>query len=332
LQSLARVLVLIGLILGLVTPLRGESNYSVLNLGRISPPTLQAESMRSDALHGRPLYQVATGDLWISGENHLWRWNLASSAVTRFELPAKLHRPIKLAAFDGGEILGFDRERLWTLDYQSKTWRSLDIGLEAGCPTLPATFARAAKPLLQFLLGKCGGYLVDLKGKTPRVFSFAQALVDDVFSMAGGEDKAGEFVLFTQNRAIFRQHLNNGKAALEKVYSSKSDLKGIVGGDGVFYAWTGKAILVFDRNMRRQKVIPVVGQRRLAAFGVTPEFHALVFDDGTLELMGIKSKKKWYSLQPLKFAQYVDFIDDGKYLMVSAETGQPQVFRVTIAD
>jgi hypothetical protein len=174
--------------------------------------------------------------------------------------------------------------------------------------------------------------LVDLKGKTPRVFSFAQALVDDVFSMAGGEDKAGEFVLFTQNRAIFRQHLNNGKAALEKVYSSKSDLKGIVGGDGVFYAWTGKAILVFDRNMRRQKVIPVVGQRRLAAFGVTPEFHALVFDDGTLELMGIKSKKKWYSLQPLKFAQYVDFIDDGKYLMVSAETGQPQVFRVTIAD
>ena len=310
----------------------GSSNYSVIQLDRISPSTLQSESMRSDSLQGRPLFEDATGDLWFSGEKNLWRWNLASSSVTRFEFPVGVLRPFRLLTFNGQEILGFDQERLLALDQQNKKWRVVELGLKSDCPIFPATFARGSKPGFQFVLNRCGGVLISPKEKMPRFNKSDHSFKDNVFSMTHGADESGEFVLFTQKRAIFRCRLKGEMSGFEKVYTSKSDLRGVVGGDAAFYAWTGKAIIAFDQTMRRQKVIPVVGQRQLAAFGVTPEFHALVFDDGTLELMDIKSKKKWYSLQSMKFAQYVDFIDDGKYLMVSSETGQPQVFRVTAAN
>lgn len=331
-SSLSRLAMLIGLNFWSYHPVSGSSNYSVIHLDRISPPTLQLESMSSDSLQGRPLFEDATGDLWFGGEKNLWRWNLASSSVTRFELPAGVIRPFRLLTVNGQEITGFDRHRLWNLDQQKKTWRAVELDFKSDCPLLPATFARASKPGFQFVLSRCGGCLISPKEMVPRVDKSDYSYKDNVFSMAYGSDEQGEFVLFTQKRTIFRYRMKSEASVFEKVYASKSDLRGIVGGDSYFYAWTAKAIVVFDQTMHRQKVIPVVGQRQLAAFGVTPEFHALVFDDGTLELMDIKSKKKWYSIQSMKFAQYVDFIGDGKYLMVSAETGQPQVFRVTTAN
>ena len=309
-----------------------DTDYSVVNLIELSPPTLQADAMRSDFLRGRPLYDDATGDLWVTGEKYLWRWNLNNAAVTRMELPSATQRPFSLAFSEESKLLGFDQNVLWELGRRNNNWRMIDVARKSACPFVPSTFARAVKPAFYFILSACGGAIIPNEGEVPRFFSFSSSLRDEVLSMASGQDGAGSYVVFNQKRKIFRFRTKGGKSDLEKVYESKSDLRGVVGGDSEFYAWTAKAIVVFDRQLRRKKVIPVVGQRKLAAFGVTPNFHALVFEDGTIELMAIKSKKKWYSSQSLKFAQYVDFIDDDKYLLVSAQTSQPRVFRVTTLD
>lgn len=328
----SRVLVLIALCLSVASPVVCERDYSAVKLIQVSPPTLQAEAMKSDSFHGRPVVQAGSRDLWISGDKNIWRWSISSNSVTRFELPSGIHRPFRILSASNHDVVGFDKERLWTLDYQNKSWQMTDLGLKADCPTMSSATIGWVSSDLRLLITKCGVYFLSAQGLSPRFNRFAAPLKEDVLSVAGSFNRSSDdFIIFIQKRGIFRYPLKGEKSALESVYNSKSNLRGVVAGPSAYYAWTSRAILVFDSNMRRQKVIPVLGQRRLSGFGVAPDTHALVFDDGTLELMALRSKKRLYSEQVLKPAHYVDFIDDGKYLLASSDDREPQVFRVTTA-
>lgn len=331
-RQTSSVLVLIALCLSSASTVVCENDYSAVKLIQVSPPTLQAEAMKSDSFYGRPVLQTDSEDLWISGDKNIWRWSISSNSVTRFELPSGVRRPFRILSASRHDVVGFDTERLWTLDYQNKSWQMTDLGLNADCPSTPSAARGWARSDLRLLITKCGVYLLSVQEPKPRFNRFTVPLKDDVLSVAGSFDQSeDDVVIFIQKRGIFRYLLKGKKSAFESVYNSKSNLRGVVAGPSAYYAWTSRAILVFDSNMRRQKVIPVLGQRRLSGFGVAQNIHALLFDDGTLELMSLRSKKRWYSEQVLKPAQYVDFIDDGKYLLASSDEREPQVFRVTTA-
>lgn len=309
--------------------LTAEPSYIELKLAPIKPKTLQGEAMIADAARGRPIYRSDTKDLWVVGDASLWRWNLEDASVSRLPLPKHLRAPFRLLGVDGQKISGFDDAAVWLLDHTKLAWIKLNYEFKNGCLAGAVSFLKSITNFSSFILSACGSYNID--SAVQRVDFRASKLLrmEEVRGLASGEDSLGEFIVFNQKRQILRERLRAGAADREVVYVSKFDLKGIVSGVGNIFAWTDKALVVFDQKVRRQKVVPVVGQRKISSFGLSHVHHALIFDDGTMELMDIKSKKKWFGTGLPRDAQSIDFIEDGKYMVVSVARGEPQVFRVT---
>jgi hypothetical protein len=312
--------------------LYGSPPYIRADTHEVNPPALQAEAMRSDFLRGRPLYDQQSRELWLSGRKSLWRWNLLSSAVTRFDLPTQVHQDFRLLALYDRTVAGFDKRYVWLLDVQTKSWRKISGEFKSDCPvsaSAPAEFG--ASDGLVFV-SRCGVYRVDLKASQFGLQAFKKSLKGKLLPSATIINKPHVSVLFLQPGNLLRYSLQHPKGGPLNVYSSKSDLRGVTYSSSAIYAWTAKAIIVFDANMRRRKVIPVVGPRKISAFTATQKFHLMTFDDGTFELIALHSKGKWYGDLSSKKAQHVDFIDDDGYLLVSGDQKEPRVFRVTISD
>jgi hypothetical protein len=118
-------------------------------------------------------------------------------------------------------------------------------------------------------------------------------------------------------------------ASYESVYSAKSEIRGVAGDSDALFAWTRKAVVVFDWSLKRRQVVPVTGQRKIATFGAAKAVHVLTFDDGAVEFMDLASRRKLYSKVRLRHVQNVDFIEDDRYMVVSSLLVGPRVFRVT---
>lgn len=312
-----------------VERLTAEPSYVELKLVPIKPKTLQGEAMIADAARGRPIYKSDTKDLWFVGDASLWRWNLEDGSASRLPLPKHLHTPFRLLGVDGQKIAGFDDSAVWLLDHTKLSWVKLNYEFQKGCLAKAVPFVKSITHFSSFLLSACGSYIIDSSAQRVDFRASKLLRMEEVQGLAAGEDSLGEFIVFTQKRQILRERFRAGAGDREVVYVSKFDLQGVVGGIGNIFAWTDKALVVFDLKVRRQKVVPVVGQRKISSFGLSHVHHALIFDDGTMELMDIKSKKKWFGTGLPRDAQSIDFIEDGKYMVVSVARGEPQVFRVT---
>jgi hypothetical protein len=87
--------------------------------------------------------------------------------------------------------------------------------------------------------------------------------------------------------------------------------------------------LVFDRRLKRQQVVPVLGTRKIQSFTAGKTHHVIGFSDGTIEMMDLNRQKKWATSGGEFAPQSVDLIANDALLVISTVNALPRVFSVT---
>lgn len=324
-QALAILLPLIAL--GLLS---GQTNYSNIDMTELKPATLQGEAMISDSLRGRPVYHSASRELWVSGVKNIWRWNLETSSVTRYETPVSVGSSLRLLGVTPREVVGFDEGSIWIFDHAAKKWSAVEARFDAKCPAMTSAATGLFDDGVYFIFSRCGIYLFSMKQRSV-ILHRATSDIDATNTAIVRSDSLGQpALIFSRNRDLIKFTVTSAFSAYESVYSAKSQLRGVAGDGEALFAWTNKAVVIFDSSLRRRQVVPVTGQRKIASFGAAKAFHVLTFDDGAVEFMDLASKRKLYTKERLKQVQNVDFIEDDRYMAVSSTLVGPRVFRVTI--
>ncbi len=308
----------------------GQANYSNIDMIELKPSTLQGEAMMSDNLKGRPVYNGASRELWVSGAKNMWRWNLETSSVTRYEMPLAVGSLFRILDVTSAEVLGFDEVAIWIFDHSAKKWRTLEAKFDSKCPAITTAAAGKLDGGIYYIFSRCGIYLFSMKEQTPKLYR-AKSDIQATHSAIVRSDKSGQTtLLFSRQRDLIKFTVSGSIGTYESAYSAKSPLRGVAGDRDDLFAWTNKAVIIFDQDFRRRQVVPVTGQRKISTFGAAKAFHVLTFDDGAVEFMHLQSRRKLYSKERLKDVQSVDFIEDDRYMVVSSSLVAPRVFRVTI--
>lgn len=307
----------------------GQSSYSNIEMTELKPATLQGEAMISDNLRGRPLYHGASRELWLSGAKNIWRWNLDTSSVTRYEMPVLARSPFRILGVTPNEVVGFDEGVIWILEHSAKKWSALETKFDAKCPAITSAATGLLDEGTYFIFSRCGIYLFSMKERSV-ILHRAKSDLDTTNTAVVRTDKPGHLaIVFPHKRELIKFTVSGSLANYESVYSAKSEIRGVAWGVDALFAWTRKAVVVFDWSLKRRQVVPVTGQRKIATFGAAKAVHVLTFDDGAVEFMDLASKRKLYSKVRLKPVQNVDFIEDDRFMVVSSSLVSPRVFRVT---
>jgi hypothetical protein len=286
--------------------------------------------MMSDNLRGRPVYQSDSRELWVSGAKNIWRWNLETSLVTRYETPVGAGSSFRILGVTTDQVVGFDEVGVWIFEHISKKWRAIEAKFDTKCPAITSAATGLLRAGVYFIFSRCGIYVFSTKDLSV-ILHRAKSGIDTTNTAIVVSDKPEETSLvFSHRRDLIKFTTSGTSANYESVYSAKSELRGVAGDGNALFAWTNKAVIIFDTGFKRRQVVPVSGQRKISTFGVAKTFHVLTFDDGAVEFMDLTSKRKLYSKERLKHVQNVDFIEDDRYMVVSSSRVGPRVFRVTI--
>jgi hypothetical protein len=310
--------------------LSGHASYSNIDMTELKPATLQGEAMMSDNVRGRPVYHSGSRELWISGDKNIWRWNLESLSVTRYEMPVDVRSPFHLLGVTSHQVLGFDESAVWIFDHSARKWSTAASKFDSKCPANSFGAGGVSDGEAYFITSRCGIYVFFTKDQNP-VLHRSKFKIDTTSAIIVRSEKPGRRdLIFPHKRELIKFTIAGSLTSYESVYSAKSAIRGVARDSDALFAWTNKAVIIFDSGLKRQQVVPVTGQRKIATFGAAKTFHVLTFDDGAVEFMDLKSKRKLYSRDRLKHAQNVDFIEDDRYMLVSSSLAGPRVFRVTI--
>jgi hypothetical protein len=307
----------------------GQSNYSNIEIKELKPAALQGEAMIADNLRGHPVYHGASRELWLSGAKNIWRWNLETSSVTRYEMPVSAGSPFRILGVTPNEVVGFDEGIIWIFEHSAKKWSALEAKFDAKCPAITSAATGLLDEEAYFIFSRCGIYVFSVKERSV-ILHRAKSDLDPTNTAVVRADKPGHLaVVFPHRRELVKFIVSGTLASYESLYSAKSEIRGVAGDSDALFAWTHKAVVVFDWSLKRRQVVPVTGQRKIATFGVAKGVHVLTFDDGAVEFMDLASKRKLYSNVRLKHVQNVDFIEHDRYMVVSSSLVSPRVFRVT---
>ena len=318
------------------SPARAESAYSTvfetLNWNELRPSAIQSESLLDDEPGGRPVIDQATDDLWMVGNHFVWKWNLRDGSLSRLATPVGARRPFKLVHVSTKTLIALDGLSTWALDLSKKTWQKLDGRMEAGCVparVIPLRSSSTVQAQRVYMATDCGVYsvLAD-SGQLIRVTdgSTSEDFKEVTDAVAFGHEGS---ILAVSDRELILFRGQGSKARREVVYTAKSRLLGVTTASAHILAWTSHALLVFDRRLKRQQVVPVLGTRKIQSFTAGKTHQVIGFSDGTIEMMDLDRQRKWATGGGEYSSQSIDFTADDGLVVLSTVNALPRVFSVT---
>ncbi len=308
-----------------------NSAFSSLKWDEIRPSAMQNESLLSDHPRGRAVVNSNTNDLWIVGERHLWKWSLRDGAMSRVVLPSETVNSLQLVYASNKLIYGIDSSGAWAFELATKTWSRFDGRFDIKCSPKKVSPFRPSDEHSLFLMTDCGIFILFFDSKQLIAAGGDKLELNPRFpmTMASRVGDGSSSLLAIHNQEILQLSIKGSKIHKELIYTAKSPLLGIVKSGEWYVAWARQAIIMFDKKMVRQQVVPVIGTRIITSFAGTATKHAVGFSDGSIELMDLPSKKKWSASKNEYLTQYLDFTTDESLLILSAETSMPRVFSMT---
>ncbi len=309
-----------------VTP--ANSSFATLNWDEIRPSAMQIESLLADRPRGRAVVNSTTNDLWIVGEQHLWRWSLRDGSMSRLALPSGKNEALHLVYASNNYVYGIDGNGAWAFELPSKTWIRFDGRFDAKCRPKSVVPFKPGDDHNLFFMTDCGVFVLYFESKQLVAAGGSKLTSNpqDVLTLASSSIDGINSLMAIQSHEILRLSTNGSKIQKVLTYTAKSPLLGIVKAGAWYIAWARQAIIMFDKAMVRQQVIPVLGTRLITSFAATATMHAVGLADGSIELMDLNSQKKWSTAKNEFASQYLDFTDDGSLLILSLEAGVPRVF------
>ena len=312
-----------------------SSVFKTLEINEIRPASIQIESLLADHPSGRPVIDNSDYSLWMSGKKYIWSWNLRSGHVARLALPAGLAGSFRIIAITRAYISGVDSRGVLMFDRVRKTWRHLDGRFDGACIPKFLNPLHIDEIHRQYLVTECGVFLAlynsgQLVSSVGGVFAVSdQTMPVSAALMAGPEVQGPEgrgFILAATGRDLIKIDIDGPKIQTERIYTAKSLIRGVSLSGNLALAWTSQALIVFDRTLTRRQVVPVLGTRKIRAFGAGPRYHMINFTDGAVELMDMSGKIKWAAPGFDSLAQYIDFTPDESLVVLSSDSGPPRVF------
>ena len=303
--------------------------FERLDWTEIRPAAIQTESILADEPNGRPVVDYDSKEIWLNGKQFIWRWSLTDGALTRWEQPSARNEPFNLIYANRGMLIGVDKKSAWILKGEKPSWRKLDGTFPPACIPMGASSLPYDNSHRIYLLNNCGVYLIllepgqllkttgsslEIEGGHPKLFA---QLPDDTG------------VLTTKDQTIIQLTLDGPRLREAEAYRAKSKLKGVTRSGKYLITWTSQAVLVFDEKLKRKQVVPVLGSRKIKAFGASSGNHVLAFTDGAVEVMDLASGRKFASQKGEYSPNFIDVFPDGTLIVLSSETGLPRVFKLS---
>jgi hypothetical protein len=307
---------------------RATANFNPLDWTEVRPAALQREAVSADEPVGRAIVDAEAKEVWITGKDFLWRWHLASGSVARWDPPQAKHGLFQLIYASGGTLVGVDRRSAWLLRPAKKEWIKLDGTFPPACLPLGVSalpYNDGEKGL--YLANNCGLFMILM---TPRqlVRTVGSGVtVEAAASLMFARGPSQSVFLTAKDRALLTLEVDGPRVKESEIYRAKSKLRGVVSDGELVLAWSSQAIIVFDRNLRRKQVIPVLGQRKIRSLGVSSQRHVVEFSDGAIELLDLKTKRKYASPKGFYSSDFIDIFPDSQTFVLSSEVGMPRVFR-----
>jgi hypothetical protein len=302
------------------------SLFNRLEWNELRPSSLASDAMLSDGIVGPKIVDDDGKSILMTGNSHVWRWNLVDGAVSRTLLPRDKMGVFSLLTASKTSITGVDEHGAWVFDRKFKSWRRADGVFENSChPRQVSVIPREDADKI-YIISECGIYLF-LREPSKLI-----AAVGDQINVLRNEPAiiAGvseNIALVPEGHELFMIRFDGPRVQKKLVYMAKSRIKGVVSSGGVFIAWTAQALIFLDHSFYRVQVVPVLGRRKIQSFSAQNDQHLVLFSDGAVELMNLSSKTKWagdgFS------AVRVDFVSDGSKAILSLEVGVPRVFSMT---
>jgi hypothetical protein len=307
-----------------------DVNFSPLKWTEQKPAAYQAQALLADVPQGRPVLNRASKDLWMVGTNYAWKWNLGDGSVSRLELPTGHGSHFRFLKFIGSFLIGLDEKNFWSFHVERKIWRPIshDFRGSLARKAMAVGLVEGSAEKLQLLND---GVLHIFSHKndalTESHIELLPAMIGQSFTAATAFQN--NTILFAANRELKRLVLAGERFRLESVYVAKSQILGVGEWFDRVFVWTPQAVVILGQDMSRQQVVPVVGGHKITAFGLSGGLHAVLFNDGTIELMSMTSRKKWATRINDYEAQFVDFTEDEEFIVLSSGKRVPRVFNVT---
>jgi len=307
-----------------------DLNFAPLKWTEQKPAAYQAQALQADLPQGRPVLNPATKDLWMAGTHYAWKWNLGDGSVSRVELPAGHTSHFRFLKFMGSFLIGLDEKNFWALDVEQKIWSHISHGIRGSLPkkSMAVSLVEGSAEKLHVLNE---GVLYTLSHKNDALTESHIELPSamSVQSFVSASSFQNNTILFAANRELKKLTLGTDRFRLDSIYSAKSQILGVGGWLDRVFVWTPQAIVILGQDLSRQQVVPVVGGHKITAFGLSRGLHAVFFNDGTIELMSMTSRRKWATRIKDYETHFVDFTDDEEFIVLSSETLLPRVFNVT---
>ena len=307
-----------------------DVNFTPLKWTEHRPAAYQAQALLADVPQGRPVLNPTSNDLWMAGTNYAWKWKVGDGSVSRVELPSGHASHFRFLKFMGSFLIGLDEKNFWALDVERKIWRRISHGFRGPLSkkAMAVSLIEGSAEKLYFLdegvlytFAEKNDALTESHIELPPTMSGQSFISATAFQ--------NNSILFADNRELKRLALAGDRFRVESVYVAKSQILGVGGWLDRVFIWTPQALVILGQDMSRQQVVPVVGGNKITAFGLSGGLHAVLFSDGTIELMSMTSRKKWATRIKDYEAQFVDFTKDGEFVVLSSEKRVPRVFNVT---
>lgn len=302
--------------------------FDRLDWTEIRPAAIQAEAILADEPSGRPVVDTATKEIWVTGKRFLWRWNLVDGALIRMEQPPAKSELFNLIYVNSGVLIGVDKKSAWLLRGEKPNWRKLDGSFPPACIPLGASPLPYDNSHRVYFVNNCGIFLILMDPgqlvKTTGAVLEVQSAEPKLFASIGSDGN----VLTSKDHALIQLSLDGPRIREAEVYRAKSKLKGVARSGKYFIAWSSQALIVFDDKLKRRQVIPVLGSRKIKAFGASAERHILGFADGAIEVMDVSTKRKAASSKGEYSTNFIDVFPGGELFVLSSDSGIPRVFKL----
>lgn len=328
-EGIRSILIFLFASLGSSQPLYSQTSSGVfesLNWTEIRPAAIQTETVMADEPAGRPIINPELKEVWITGRQYLWQWNLDDGAMSRWDQPAGKFESFKLIHATKNILIGIDSRAAWMLNLKQKTWLKLDGSFPPNCLPTSAYPLPSDESHRIYFANKCGIFLILTDpGQLVATSGSEWKLSPDnpqTFSEGPGSNR----ILTARDKSLLQVTLDGPRLSDRIVYNAKSRIKGTARSGDQILAWTAQAMIVFDEKLRRRQVIPVLGTRKIQALGASATTHIVAFTDGTLEVMNIPSHRKWASSRSDYLAQFIDILANDSLVVLSSESGMPRVF------
>ncbi|MCX6117174.1 MAG: hypothetical protein NT027_06515 [Proteobacteria bacterium] len=262
--------------------------YEAFRLDEFEPSPVQRQLMDID--HVQQHFALAPdGAIWLMGETSFWRWYPLTGAVSKLLVKGILPslKMVEDVEYHRGEALIISASRVWRVNLKTGELNVLSGKWDDRC-----TQSRFAKEKSRILVSNsCGIFFLNQKKNSIVTLKVPSDIQGLTFLTGGYEDGV---LIGGKSKNLYRISIDQDQISRELQYVSKSNLSGVDLANGYVYAWHEKVLAVLDpNNLSQIQIVPNISTRKLSFFAASADLHIALFNDGTIELMYLPTKRKF---------------------------------------